>query len=88
MKCKSCLQAFLYVMTEMITGSKGEDPIARVYFPVTPRQAIALRGVRPRGYADLEPLKLKGLYLMTYWPSEGPHLVAWRTGVLPCFPHD
>ena len=86
--CRKCRQAFLYVMTEMVDWANGEDPIARVYFPVSPEQATTLRDIRPKSYGDLQPLKLKGPYLVTYWPSEGPHLVAWRTGVLPCFPHD
>lgn len=86
--CRECLQAFLYVMTETIDWSDGDDPVIRVYFPVSPEHAIGIRDVRPQGYSDLAPFALNGPYLVYDWPSAGPAVAAWWTGPFPCFRHD
>ena len=86
--CRKCRQAFLYIMTEMIDWSDGEDPVTRIYFPVSPEQDAAIRALRPKDYSDLEPLALEGPYLLTDWPRIGPHVAEWRTGPLPWFSHD
>ena len=86
--CQSCGQVFLYVMTETIDWVDGEDPVQRVYFPVTPAQAAEIRRRKPQVDGDLEALGLEGPYLLDDWPSKGPAVRMWQRGPLPVFSHD
>lgn len=86
--CRRCGHVFLYVMTETVDWRDGEDPVQRVYFPVTAAQAEEIRRVKPQDETDLKALGLEGPYLLDDWPSDGPAVKSWQRGPLPLFMHD
>jgi hypothetical protein len=86
--CRHCGQVFLYVMTETIDWQDGDDPITRVFFPVSAERASSIRRLDLRDHHDLRPLGLSGRFLVDDWPSGGPKVSSWHVGSLPFFRHD
>jgi hypothetical protein len=86
--CRRCGQVFLYIMTETVDWQEGDDPITRIYFPVSAAQASAIRQIDLQDHHDLRPLGLSGRFLVNDWPCSGPAVTSWQEGPLPFFRHD
>ena len=80
-RCSDCGQQFVWVFTEFVDWSGGNDPQYHDVVPVTDDEAETLRRQRPLDLVAIGKLGVDRRCLRMNWPRDREHpRVFWATG--------
>jgi hypothetical protein len=87
LRCKECAQPFLWVMTEIVDWSGGDDAQYRRVVPLTESEAETFLKSGEPSVAMIESLGGDRRYLRQDWPTgKKKPRVTWATGPLQLVP--